>query len=454
MQRRVLRRAATAAMTVLLLTAIVAQADTVPADGDNVTAGNRGSIDLGTASPGQTLTWPVRFRLTCAGLSHAEPGATITLDQSGSIVPEGGSVSATTTTIGPVPADWTAANEGCPSPAPTLLSSAPSTVTMTMPPTPGPHDFTVMWSRSGAAGLSGSTAITIHLEVVGNAPPQLNLPTNILAEATSPAGAAVTWTATATDQEDAPPPTPTCSPASGSTFDLGLTTVQCAVTDGGGATASGSFLVSVQDTTVPSLGAMPTDQHLTTTSPTGATLTYALPTATDVADPAPAVTCSPASGSTVPVGATTVTCTATDATGNSASGSFAVDVRYVTPTAWSVRWGEPVATSGSTFVANPGRTVPVKVEIFADGVEQSHGDATLELATCDGGSLGALDLGWDGGRWAAHLDTGRLGGPGCYEVTATLDGHAAGSFRLDLRRDSAAATKSAPAARERPAKGR
>lgn len=450
MQRRVLRRAATAALAVLLMAAVAAQADTVPADGDSVTAGNQGSIDLGQASPGQTITWPVRFRLTCAGLSHADPGAAITLSESGSIVPTGGSVSATLTTIGPVPDDWTAAGEGCPSPAPTILSSAPSTVTMTMPATPGPHDFTVMWSRSGATGLSGSTAITIHLEVVGNAPPLLQLPSGILAEATSPAGAVVTWSASATDAEDAPPPTPTCSPASGSTFALGLTTVQCSVTDGGGATASGSFLVSVQDTTVPSLGAMPVDQHLVTTNPAGATLTYAHPTASDLADPAPVVSCAPTSSSTVPVGTTTVTCTATDATGNSASGSFTVDVRSIASAAWTVRWGEPVATTGATFVAKPGRTVPVKVEIFADGVEQTHGDASLSLAACGGGAIGALRLAWDGGRWTAHLDTRRLGGPGCYEVTATLDGTAAGAFRLELRGDTPATGSGSPKGKAKP----
>jgi hypothetical protein len=54
MRRRVLRRAATVAMTVLLLTSVAAQADTVPADGDDVTSGNQGSIDLGQASPSQT----------------------------------------------------------------------------------------------------------------------------------------------------------------------------------------------------------------------------------------------------------------------------------------------------------------------------------------------------------------------------------------------------------------
>src|SRR5581483_9839649 len=46
--------------------------------------------------------------------------------------------------------------------------------------------------------------------------------------------------------------------------------------------------------------------------------------AVDVSDP---VSCAPASGSTFPPGATTVTCTSTDLHGNVATGSFVVTVR-------------------------------------------------------------------------------------------------------------------------------
>src|SRR5439155_15998126 len=121
----------------------------------------------------------------------------------------------------------------------------------------------------------------------------------------SAAGAVVTYSATATDAEDATAPTPSCSPASGSTFPLGTTTVQCSVTDGGGLSASGSFIVAVEDTTVPTIHDLPADQSLTTSSQTGTMLTYAMPSASDLADPAPAIDCAPASGSHVPVGTTT-----------------------------------------------------------------------------------------------------------------------------------------------------
>jgi hypothetical protein len=435
MQRRPFRRALVAALTTLILMTVAAYADTVPADGDAVSPGNQSLVTLPDASPGQVVTWPVDFHLVCSGSStHVAPGTTIQLDLASATVPLDGEVSATSTSIGPVPADWAPSGQGCGSPAPTLASNGPSTVSLTMPTTAGNgYFFTVFWSRFGATGLIGSTAISFQVNVVGNTPPTLHLPTAVSTEATSPAGADVTWSATATDNEDATPPTPTCAPASGSTFPLGITTVHCTVTDGGGLADSGSFLVSVEDTTVPKLFGMPGDQDLTTTDPNGTILTYESPTARDLADASPSVGCTPASGSHIPVGTTTVTCTARDATGNHVSDSFAVHVTYVPPVTWTATWREPVATVGATFVANEGRTIPVKVEMFANGIEQTHGHALLALASCGGTTAGSIELTWDAGRWNGKLDTSMLGAPGCYLATTSLDGNFAGAFRIDLR---------------------
>ncbi len=450
MNQRMIRRALTAALAAALLTTLAAYADTVPADGDAVTPGNQTTIDLGNRSPGQVVTWPVSFRLTCAGLSHATPGATVTLDLTSTTVPGDGTVTATSATIGPVPADWTAASQGCPTPAPTIVSNDPSVVTLTMPTTSGPGTFSLLWSRSGATGLTGSSAMSFTVNVVGNTAPTLHLPSDMLVEATSPAGAVVTWSASATDLEDATPPTPTCAPASGSTFALGLTTVQCSVSDGGGMTATGSFLVSVEDTTIPTLVGMPADQHLTTSDPGGTTFAYTAPTATDLADAAPSVACAPASGSHIGVGTTTVTCTATDHTGNRASASFQVDVTYVAPVVWTASWGEPVGSAGSTLVANAGRTIPVKVEMFANGVEQTRGAALLSVAPCGGNASVTVPLAWGAEQWSRHLDTSVLGGPGCYIATASLDGNVAGSFRFDLRGSAPAAPSKATPAKTKP----
>ncbi len=63
-----------------------------------------------------------------------------------------------------------------------------------------------------------------------------------------------------------------------------------------------------------SLTDVPSNQTIDATGPQGAVVTYTPPTAADADDPEPpAVSCVPASGSTFPIGTTTVTCTATDA---------------------------------------------------------------------------------------------------------------------------------------------
>ena len=85
------------------------------------------------------------------------------------------------------------------------------------------------------------------------------------------------------------------------------------------------------DTTGPELHGMPADIATTTTG-ASTVVTWTDPTATDDVDPAPTVGCTPPSGSAFDLGTTTVTCTATDATGNSTSATFNVTVTLAAPT--------------------------------------------------------------------------------------------------------------------------
>ena len=78
------------------------------------------------------------------------------------------------------------------------------------------------------------------------------------------------------------------------------------------------------DVTPPTL-LLPTTIVVDATGPAGATVTYTV-SATDDMDPNPVVICSPPSGSVFPLLASTVSCTATDATGNTATGTFQVVV--------------------------------------------------------------------------------------------------------------------------------
>ncbi len=82
--------------------------------------------------------------------------------------------------------------------------------------------------------------------------PVLNLPTSpITVNATGANGATVTYTATASEPDDASAtPTVSCLPASGSTFPIGTTTVNCTASDAATPpdTTTGSFSVVVQPT--------------------------------------------------------------------------------------------------------------------------------------------------------------------------------------------------------------
>ena len=169
---------------------------------------------------------------------------------------------------------------------------------------------------------------TVFLDYIDDTPPTIDPHDDVTAEATGPGGAAVTYDSPATHDAVDGDGTATCTPPSGSTFALGHTTVECNATDAAGNSASSFFDVFVDDTTPPNL-TLPTDMTVQATSSSGAVVTFSA-SATDIVDPAPVVVCTPASGSTFTVGTTTVNCTATDASGNSASGSFNITVNAFT----------------------------------------------------------------------------------------------------------------------------
>ena len=159
------------------------------------------------------------------------------------------------------------------------------------------------------------------------APTLSNVPVDQIVEATSGAGALVTFALpSASDAVDSSL-TISSSHASGSIFALGLTTVSYTATDDAGNSSSGTFTVTVQDTTAPTLSNVPVDQIVQATSGAGAVVSFALPTSSDAVDPDPTVSCTPASGSIFPLGVTTVTCTSTDDGGNFTLGSFQVTLK-------------------------------------------------------------------------------------------------------------------------------
>ncbi len=135
--------------------------------------------------------------------------------------------------------------------------------------------------------------------------------------------AKVSFTPTATDPVDGAL-TAVCTPASGTTFPIGATTVNCTATNKANLSASGSFTITVPAPTGPVI-TVPPFRVLGAPTSAGDPVTYTV-TATDQVDKTVPVTCNPPSGATFPIGTTTVNCTATDSGGRTASASFDVEV--------------------------------------------------------------------------------------------------------------------------------
>ena len=187
--------------------------------------------------------------------------------------------------------------------------------------------------------------------------PVLSLPNPAPVEATSAAGAAVVYSASALDLVDGSTAV-SCLPVSGSTFAIapttsGVTTVNCTSTDKSGNTAPGSFTITVQDTRPPVVS-VPQDIVAEAVGPGGKAISF-VASASDIVDGALTPTCTPASGATFPVGPTTVSCTSTDAHGNTGSNSFTVTITDKTapvfagpPTGGSIT-REATSASGMTL---------------------------------------------------------------------------------------------------------
>ncbi len=151
---------------------------------------------------------------------------------------------------------------------------------------------------------------------------QITCPANVTqSNDTDQCGAVVNYSAPVTSGTCG---TVSCSPASGSFFPKGTATVICSTTAG----PSCAFTVTINDTQPPTVGPCLTNVTALASqnacpSPGCASVTYNTPPATDNC-PGVIVACNPPSGSCFPTGVTTVTCTATDTTGNTATCSFTV----------------------------------------------------------------------------------------------------------------------------------
>ena len=280
---------------------------------------------------------------------------------------------------------------------------------------------------------ANTTMAEFRFEIRDTVPPVVTVPADVVAEATGPSGAIVNYPA-ASFADTVGVASSSCTPASGSTFALGTTTVTCSATDAGGNSASKSFTVTVRDTTPPTLS-VPAN-IATSTSGTKATVNYQV-TATDnvgvvlsCTSASPGVTSSDLTkGGSFPVGTSTVACTATDAAANSVAKSFTVTV-----TANGLLYSglDGVYANGSKSINS---SVPLDFGFIGSSGSRVDSPLAQPLVkvfssgkTCVAGTLGTLIASYPGSsdyRYSASSrnwqfnwkTTGRSAG--CYNITVT-----------------------------------
>lgn len=231
---------------------------------------------------------------------------------------------------------------------------------------------TITYRSTDNAGNVEATKTAIVM--IDKTPPLLTLPADITQEGNLITGATVAYAASASDAISGAVPV-NCSPASGTTFTTGFTTVTCTATDAVGNVVTGYFMVTVF-ATAPDVQ-VPADITVEATGPAGTGVIYTA-TATDPDDAVAYFDCSPASGLTFPVGTTQVTCTAQDTHGNSRGATFNVNVVDATP---------PVLTLPPDFtIAAPGTTSAVGI-FSATATDLVDGDVPVTCSASSGDSF-------------------------------------------------------------------
>ncbi len=262
---------------------------------------------------------------------------------------------------------------------------------------------TVNATATDAAGNTAMCSFTVT--VADTQDPTIACPANITVNNDpGQCSAVVNFTVGAGD--NCPGVTVVSSPASGSAFPVGTTTVNSIATDAAGRTATCSFTVTVNDTQNPVITCPANIVQTTAPGQCSAIVNYNV-TATDNCAGVTVVS-TPASGSVFPVGTTTVMATATDAAGNTATCSFTVTVTNQAPAVTIT--GPP---AGSVFAV--GSTVT-----FTGTFTDNAGDIHTAQWTFTSGSQTITQAGTVNEGAGTVTATHTFNDPGVYLVKLTV----------------------------------
>lgn len=181
------------------------------------------------------------------------------------------------------------------------------------------------------------------------------------------------------------------------TLDLQASRITLPILGGyAGAAASGGLLDdNPPEVTVP-------DDIVVESQPGGTVVTYEA-SVSDEEDPAPSLTCDPPSGSTFPIGTTTVTCTGRDGYGNETQETFTVTVN---PWAFT-GFLSPVKNPPNRNVVNAGGAVSIKFSLHGDrglDILAPGSPASRQIDCQTGQALGGFDGTSPAGKSGLHYD--------------------------------------------------
>ena len=259
------------------------------------------------------------------------------------------------------------------------------------------------------------TRIPLNILWTGNSPefhneaPTLTCPTDAVLACVPPPGSALDVTTTVTDPDASQTLTvslkegtttlaqqTTSTPADNAPVLLnsgvltpGPHTLTLEVSDGKAVNACTVVATLNTDTTAPVISGVPDAITVPATSTNGAVVTFTSPQANDACDGPVAVSCTPASGSTFPVGTTTVTCSASDHLGYRRTATFAVTVNPLPQISWSGVL-QPINADGSS-VFKTGRVVPVKFQLTGASAGRTDLIARLSYAKISNNVPGSVN---------------------------------------------------------------
>ena len=295
---------------------------------NTATLENRGSISL-TGNLGAPASTTYRARLGQSGAAPLNVAGTVTL---------GATLALDIAEYLPQTTVLTLVNKTSAGAISGTFSGRADNTTFTVAGPGGNYIFRIRYN-----GGDGND-VTLTVESAPPGPPVVTVPEPITVEAAGPSGSLVNFVTSAVSSSGQPLST-TNTPASGSLFPLGVTTVTASATSGS-LTSNKTFTVTVVDSVSPII-TLPADITIEATGPSGAVVNFS-PTASDAISGAVVPVCTPASGSTFPLGTTAVTVTAIDPSGNTATGSFNVTVVDTTGPALTVPASVSLGTANTS----------------------------------------------------------------------------------------------------------